>query len=427
MKTIKFIAAVSAAALILTSALSAETINTIEQVENTALLNNLDYKNAVLDVLKAENALETVLKLESSSVSLSGSYAQGGSPALGWQASASLPVIEQLSIGAAVDDSLQSSVSINLNPLVHSSSTAQSRLTYDLKLAAAEEKAQEISDGAVQSYLEWTAASADLDLKTAQAEVKKLLYEDEKVRYAAGEAALDEVREAFTAWSESRTALNSAQTKLQSAELSLYSVLNIDSLETVIEEPDAGDLYKRIDELEAVYESADFSIAGNYSVLAAETAAENLALQLKSTWLFEPQLNVNSTVSFPTDSNPSVSATASLTLGLDSWNAEEREELQIELEISRQQTAQTILNEQLNLQQAMTNAETAAISLEVAEVELEQAEELLDEAEFLFELGDYSETEMEETALQYEQSKNNLFSAAAAHYTALRTLAAYID
>lgn len=440
MKLTRLLLITVSAVMISAASSSADTINTIDQVEKAALLNNLDYRTAVLDVLKAQNAIESYIKIENSALGLSGAYegpsenesssseTSSSDPLIRWQASASLPLIEQLGITAALDQDLKGTITVSINPFSHSAAVQQSKLAYDQKLAAAENIAQATADNAVSTYLGWAAASADYKINAAFAEVNKTLYEDEKVRYDKGESNLDDVRQAFSAWSDSRTSMNSALTALQAAETDLYSILNINPAEYTLELPGTEDILDAIDKLQENTKISALSITESYSVLAAETAADDIRLQLDSIWLFEPDFNLSGSMSVSADSSvPQFSATASLSIGLDDWKSDEREELQTELEISRQNIVQTVRAENLNLQQAITNADTAAINLEVARIELEQAEELLDEAEFLHEIGEYSEAELEETALQYEQSKNNLFSAAADHYTALRALAAYID
>ncbi len=416
------------AALIFTASASAETIQTIAQVEKMALLNNLDYKLAVLDVMKAEHALEGSLKLDGSSIGLTGSREeQENNGEYGWQASANLPVFEQISLGAAVDHNLKKTLSMNFTPLSHSGNAEQSMLAYGQKLAAAEYAANEVADAAVESYLEWAVAMADLENRKESAEVKRTLYADEKVRFDKGESDLDEVRDAFTSWSESRTAVNDASSRLQRAEADLYLDLNINPAEFHIEKPAEEDLLILIASLEETLAAGNFSIGESYPVSNAEAASENLKLQLKNIWLFEPQLTISGGLSFPPGSStPELSAAISLGFSLDDWNSDERKEFETELEISRQQAAQILNTEELKLQQAKTSVESRAINYEVAETGLDQAKELLDEANFLFERGEYSAAELSEARLLYEQSRNSLFSAAADHYMALRELAAYI-
>ena len=425
MKFLKLLTTVAAAAVIFTAAVSAETIDTIEKIEQTALLNNLEYKTAVLEVMKAENNLESWLKLDSSSLKLTGAYPLLDDSSFGWEASASLPVFDQLSLSAAVNQDLTGTFGVSLAPLTHSDTAEQAALSYSSMLAAAENKASEIADNAVESYLEWVTAEADYQIKQETVDVKKLLYEDEKIRFEEGESDLDDVREAFTSWSESRANMNSALSIYQTAESGLYATLNIDPADNKINSPAEADLFNLIEMLEEEIDTDSLSITGSYSVFNAENSAASLELELKNTWLFEPDLNLSGEMVITPGSTPELSATASLSIGFDDWNADELQELETELEISRQQAVQTINSEQLNMQQAITSAETAAINYEVAEVELEQAQELLDEAGFLYKLGEYSAAELEETALLYRQTKSNLFTAAAEHYNALRTLSGY--
>jgi len=327
-----------------------------------------------------------------------------------------------------VDQDLKANFGIDLNPLNHSGAAAQTKLTYTARLAAAEDKAEEVSDNAVATYLSWSSAVADYEVKQKTVEVKKVLYDDEKIRFDQDESELDDVREAFTSWSESRTALNRSLSTLQSAETGLYASLNIDPADNKIEKPTYADLFSLIEALKIKLGESEFSSSWSLNQLNAENAVMNLELQLAETWLFEPDLKIGGTLEIsPKNPQPSLSATASLSFGLDDWNAEERNELEASLQISREKAAQVISSEQLILQQTITTEETAAINYALAEIELKQAEELLDEAEFLFNLGEYSEAELEETALLYEQSRNGFYSAAAQHYTALRSLMRFAD
>ncbi|MBI9107841.1 MAG: TolC family protein [Spirochaetales bacterium] len=405
--------------------LQAETIGTVGRIEEIALLNNLEYKSAVLDVLKTEDALEGWLKLDDSSISLSASYLKQESEAIGYQASAILPVFEQLSFSASVNQDLSENFGIDLSPLVHSNTTAQTVLNYNQKIAQAAAIASEVAENAVESFLEWASASKVHEVQKKIVEVKKILYDDEKIRYEKAEADLDDVRDAFTAWSDSRTTLNTAFSKLQTAEAGLYATLNVVPEDYQIESPGEADLMELVKALAAKINTDELSISGSIDILNAEFSAESLELQFNSTWLFEPELKLSGDLAISQTELPKFSATAVLSFGLDDWNAFEINTLRSELDISRQQVTQVIAAAGISLKQAITASENAAINYKVAEVEMQQAKELLDEAEFLNGLGEYSAAEFEETALLYEQAQNSLFTAAAMHYTALRSLLDY--
>lgn len=59
-------------------------------------------------------------------------------------------------------------------------------------------------------------------------------------------------------------------------------------------------------------------------------------------------------------------------------------------------------------------------------MELEQSEELYDEARFLQRLGEYSEAEVDDARLLFEQAKVNNFSMLADEYIAWRSLLPYL-
>ena len=425
MKKLKILLASVVTAAVLTLAVSAETVNTIEQVEQLALLNSLEYKEAVLNLLNAENDLEGYIQLESSSIALSGTYSSGG---VGWQTSLQLPVVEQLGISASFNQNLEASVGLFLNPLSHSTTVKESRLNYQLAAAKAESAAVSVADTAVSKYLSWAAASEDYRIMKDAADINKTLYDDEKVRYEMGEATLDDVREAFTAWSESRTDLNSSLSSLQAAETSLYAALNIDPESVELGAPDSTVIAELTEKLKNDIAIDNLSIIGNIDVYSAEIEVENLQTRLSATWLFDPDFSISGSMSFSVDEpQPELSATASISFSPDDWNSADINELEKEIEIYRQKTDQIINDEELKLSQAITAAEIGAINFELAGVELTQAEELLDEAEFLNKQGEYSEAELEETKLQYRKSELNLFKAAADYYTCLRTLSTYTD
>ncbi len=424
MKRMKVCTLFVTAVVLLTSGIYAETINSISQVEETALLNNLDYRRAVLEVKKAENGVEDTTKIKDSSVTLSSTY--GSNNDFQWKAAADLPLFDQISLSASLDQDLKGTVGFNFNPLSHSATVELSTMEYELKRSAAKETAETIAEASVKSYLDWSAAKKLLDVLNRTAAVKEDLYNDEKIRYEKGESVLDDVRSAFTAWSEARAAVSTAKKSLLDLEKALYLNLGIDPRSTVLIPVELDPLNTCMIALESELESAEYSVNSRYAVINAQIAAEKSEAAYKNTWLFDPQLIIGGALSVsPNTMNPETTFTASVRFGYDSWNKDEQEELKTELEIDRREKTQIRNSEQLSLQQALTAAENCDINYSIAETELEQAKELLEEARFQYNQGEYSSSELEEAAVQYSQSEINLFKALAARYLALRTLKTY--
>lgn len=407
-------------------ALNSGMLNSLEEVENFALANNLEYKTAVLDTVKAYNNLEYFFTLDESEISFSGSYSTDESNETSLSASISLPLFDQLSLSASTDEELESCLGFTLSPLAHSDSLEQSKLVYTAALASAENIAEEVSLAAVEDYLTWATAAKELKVAEKTADVMQTIYEDEKIRMETGESVLDDVREAFIDWSEARSDYNTALTGFQQAETDLYSRLNADSGTTDILPPGHEELFAATEKLLSIVDVSLLSVNGTWELLSASLDTESLEAELDSTWFFEPDLSISGGINLSPDSAPELTATLSVTAGLDDFKGDDIEELKTELAISREIEAQRISEQSLELSQAVTTAGTARLEFEKAETELEQAEELYLEAKFLYELGEYSAAELEETRLIFESSKNSLFSAAADQYTALRTLATFM-
>jgi len=421
MKTLIHSAAFFVFTFIVGLSLQAESLTGITMIEEYALHNNIEYKTALLNTLKAYNNLEYFFTLDESQLSLSGSYSPGEmEPEV--EAAVSLPLFQQLSLNASANKDLEGSIGIKLTPLAHSDSIEQTKLDYASALASAESAADEVKLSAVEDYLGWATAVKTKETAEKTADIKKIIYDDQKIRMESGEAVLDDVREAFIEWTAARTSFNKSVTDLQQAETDLYSTLNADSEGISISPPESTEITEAIRKLQASISPDALTTSESWEVAAAEIATESLEKRLAATWFFEPELNIGGSLSLSPSLSPEFSATLSITAGLDDFKGEEIIELQTELALSREKEARTAADQSLKLRQTITETETARLNYEKAEVEFEQAGELYLEAKFLHGLGEYSAAELEETRLLLETSKNSLFTAAAQEYTALRRL-----
>jgi outer membrane protein TolC len=424
MKTILHSAAAFVFTFLVGLSLQAETLTGISMIEEYALSNNIEYKSAILNTVKAYNDLEYFFTIDESNLSLSGSYSsEKQSP--NFQAAASLPLFKQLSLNTSVNQDLEGSIGFKLSPLTHSDSIEQTRLNYTLALASAESAAEEVKLASVEDYLKWSAAVKEKEIAGKLVDIKKIIYEDEKIRMENGEAVLDDVRETFIKWSAARTTYNNAVTSFQQAETQLYSTLNADSETTFILPAVTEDILPFIEELSSSINIDILTIAESLEVLSSQIETESLEAEMVSTWFFQPSLDIVGAVNFTSGLTPEFSATIAVTAGLDDFKSTDIDELQTELNLSREKENRTAADQKLLLNQRVTAAETANLNFEKAGVELEQASELYQEAEYLFGLGKYSAAELEETRLLLETSKNSLFSAAAGEFTSLRTLITY--
>ncbi len=417
MKTLKFLiftAVITASAIIPVSA-DNETLSlkTIAGVSEYAVNSNLDIKEAGLAVLKARNSLSGIFKVEESSISLSTGFSESEYSELETGISAELPLIDQLGFSFSVDDQLNSSIRVSINPLYHSSERKLSDLSLRKAELALNKAVTETVINAAAAYMSWSKAIGDKENAESRLALMKQIYEDERVRYNEGEATLDDVREALLDWSESRTSMNTASQALNTSENELYSILNTTPEAVSIEPADRQSIESELTRIKEVRKLGDYSADFSYEVLSADIDRQTAEAELKEVWLFSPELSASGGADFSQQDAATVSASVSIGLSSDSWNAEERSELKKQLELSSEYKNSAEASAQLSLLQLTGTIETAAINTEISAIELEQAGELKAEAEFLFEQGEYSNTELDDAVLAEKEAEAAYFGALA--------------
>ncbi len=417
MKTLKFIiftAVITASAIIPVSA-DNETLSlkTIAGVSEYAVNSNLDIKEAGLAVLKARNSLSGIFKLEESSISLSTGFSGSEYSELETGINAELPLIDQLGFSFSVDEQLNSSIRVSINPLYHSSESKLADLSLRKAEIALNNAVTETVINAAAAYMSWSKALGDKENAESRLALMKQIYEDERIRYDEGEATLDDVRDALLDWSESRTAMNTASQALNSAENELYSILNTTPEAVSIEPADRQTIESELTRIKAATDISDYSADFSYEVLSADIDRKTAEAELKEVWLFSPELSASGGADFSQQEAAKVSASVSIGLTSDSWNAEERSELKKQLELSSEYKNSAEASAQLSLLQLTGTIETAAINTEISGIELEQAGELKAEAEFLFEQGEYSNTELDDAVLAEREAEAAYFGALA--------------
>ncbi len=404
-----------------------KTLDSLDDIGRSALENSTAYRRVLLDVLTARNQLEGIVRLDQSSLSLKG--ATGGSS---WDSSASLnlPLIDQLSLNASLDNSSSGQLGLSFSPLAHSDNRDQLKITYDKAVLLAGETAVTTENQALSAAFAWMSASRLLDIQTQTVKVKETVYRDEKVRYDAGESTLDDVRDALSAWTEARAALSDRQTGLRSAESSLLKQLGSGLEGSSVSTITAEALLKELEDLKSGISAEQADSSKVYAVKSAYQDVNSAKKSLADTWIFDPELNLTGNINFPDltqgSKDSSWQAGVELVLSLNDWQGKERELGNKDLELTTLEAGQAEMESRLTLQQvkiALDNTEQNRI---LAGLERDQNHDLYEEAGFLFQTGDYSRAELDDARLLYEQSEVNFFTAAAAEYMAWRDLLPYL-
>jgi Outer membrane efflux protein len=416
----------------------AQNLSSLDNIRDYALENSTDYKRALLDVLVARNNLDGVIQLDETSFSFSGDYAQSTASSDGsgnvddWSATAgiNLPLIDQFAVSASISDDYSGQLGLSFSPLFHSDDREQLNIDYDKALLYAEEVAVKTENEALSAALNWMTARQRVDLQQEIVAVKEAVYADEKVRYQAGESTLDDVRDDLMDWTEARTELSTRQTLLQARESILLQKLSADLNTATIEVLSYDLISSELEDLKKNINPEEADSSGVYSVTSAYKTVESSEERLSDTWVFDPSLNLTGKVNLPdvTDletEGPSWEAGIELSFSLDDFQFDDRSINSQELQQSRLEAVQADMESRLTLQQAVTSLDNTEQNRVLAELEEEQSADLYDESKFLNRMGEYSEAELEDARLDYEQSLLNTFSMQVEEYLAWRDLLLY--
>jgi outer membrane protein TolC len=410
--------------ILLSSPLASQELSSLEDIRSYALENSLDYKKAQWEAVKAGHNLEGLFTMDETSFSASSGYDDSLEK---WSASAGVevPLVDQLSVNSTVYEDNSGSVGLTFTPLSHSDDRVQNDISWQKAAALADEMAVTVENSALSAALGWMNITAQLAVQEESVLVSETIYRDEKIRYEAGESTLDDVRDALVDWTEARTTLTGLQTQLRAKESDLITALNVNPETVELSLLSSEDLAAELEALKSSISPEDADPVLSHAVFSSYLDMRSVEEELDDTRLFDPELNLSSDLYFG-DDNKSWEASVTLSFSLQDWQSEERQELQTDLEISRQAASLAEQESRLLLQQARIALENTAQNREVAELEKEQVSDLYEEAQFLFELGEYSQAERDDAALSLESAEISLFSALADEYLAWREILLYL-
>lgn len=415
--------------LLLAAVLQGETLLTsLDEIAAYGAENNISYRNSKISLLKAEDSIEGLFLLDKSSVSTTGSYSGSSFEEGEWGGSVKLtmPVVEQLSLTGSVDQDLRGSVSLNLSPLAHSDSREQSEIAFDSSIISAEASRLNAELSAVTSALNWMTAYRDYETQKLQAEMSGSQYMDDKYRFDLGEISFEDLQDSLVQWSSDRISLTEKEEKYLDSESSLYSQLGVGDDDVSLSYLSIKDLESALTQIigELDPEEGDFLKSSKLQIavlsrLSAEESFDN-------TWIYEPDLQAGASVSFDEEGMSGFSASLTLSFSLDDIQSTEKHISSEELSIARAEEAQSRSEAEIEFGRITDTIESSALNREIAEIEFEQAGILQSEAQLLYERGDLSSLELEESRLSFARSENALFSALADEYLAWYALKAYL-
>ncbi len=403
---------------------AAGTIDTLEEFSSYVLEHNIAYKKALLSIESAEAHLVSALKLEDSSLTVDSAYNQN-STGSAWSntLTAQIPIYDQLSLTASIDQSLQGSIGLSISPFAHSTAAFQSETAYVSAIAYAKELAVTTTASAIEAYLDVETTRRYLEIQKTLTDLKEELYTDEKARYSLGESTLEDVSDALIAWSAARGSLLKLQSELQHAESTLYGITQTELSLLPLSEITVSDLEEIITTYEQsrMLDTADPAVP--YSVVSSQYAAAAAAAEYDATWEFDPDLTIKGTLGYD---GQTFGTSVSFSVGLQDWKNEEKALKAGEVAIAQDSLTLALDESAFELDQLKLSLSLDDENIEIARLKLEQTESLLHEAEFLNQLGEISELELRESEIMYALAEADVFSALADEYVDYLSLEKFV-
>jgi hypothetical protein len=421
--------AVLLASLSLAAFSEARTLATLDDIATQARTSSLSYQQAEAAARSAEIAVPDVLKLLSSTLATSYSSVADSttSTSKGLTMTATLPILDQLSLTGKYVIGGSTTLTATATPLSHADTRYQALITYQKALSAADEAGRSAAVTAIKDALAWMSAARTLETEQRAVQVMEDTYEATKAANAidATTATVDDLITALKNLSSARASLVTAQATERRAAGALYAALGASKADIDISRIDLATLSKALDELEASLSAAmDSSIAESYAVKVASLTVQSDRSTLDSIWPYEPVLSLSGGMTMAADGTITPKLSATLTLSPGYFTGDKKEVARTALELAQKTLSQQKTADQNSYDEAVATVKAAKITTESSRLAYQQAVDVADVAAFNLRAGESSQIECDTANLAVTQAEDALYQSLADEYSAWLDLAA---
>jgi trimeric autotransporter adhesin len=402
-------------------------LSTLDEIAQAGKESSLDYAKARNTVASAAADVPALVKAKSSTLSAAYTVADSSSStsATGVSVSASVPIIDQVSLDASVAKDGSTSVSAAMSPLSHADTRAQALITLAKAQASADEAGRTAGSAAVKDALTWMSLKRQLVTLEKTASLKEEAYAAAKAGNAldATNITLDDLVTALKDWSDARSALVKAQSSERSARTDLYAALGSSGGDIDVAILDEPALEAALAALETGLTGAEsLGPAESYSLKAASLDVESGASSARAIWAFDPDLSLSAGVSVASGS-VSPNASVKLTLSLDDLKGDKKALALASLDLARQTLARQRASDQAAYDVAVAAVQAAKINREGRKITRDQSADLAEVAAFNFKSGSYSAIDNETAAMTLASADDSYYQAIVDEYSAWLDLA----
>ncbi len=428
-RVVRTVAALALAGMLLASAWAEPvTLSSLGDIAALGKKNSLEYAKAQIVERSALDAIPSVFKLDSSSISTSASYASApdGLPSLGLSASANVPIIEQVGVSLSIDDSLNASLGASVNPLSHSASRTMALIAHEKAQAATVEAGKTAATNAIKAALSWMSQQRKLETLRKDVELKKDAYEAAKASNAIEPdiTTTDDLVSALRAWSSARSSLLKSEASVRTALVSLYSAIGSSADEVSLTGLELDRLEQELKTLESSLAGImEGSAAPSYSLLVATLGVESDEASAAAIWAFEPDLSLGVNLGLPAGGTITPSATLRFSLSLDDFRSDDKADALASLELAKKALVRQAASDEAAWESAVATVKAATINVESVALAREQALEVAAIAAFNLESGSSSSLEKRTADLSVDSAGDEYYQALVDAYLAWLDLA----
>jgi len=415
----------AAAALLAGAALSwgqgAEALSP-DQAVARALKVNTTYQTALLAVDQAAAARVDWLHWKGIAVSATEKATGSGTDAASAKTTTTLgltlPLLDQLTASATVDQDQTLGASVTVTPLAHSAAAAQAEVAWEKAVLAAAQARTTLETAVRKAWLAQASAEANLAAQVKLTALRETAYTDSKAQYDKGVVTLAEVRTALKAWTDARTTQSTLEQTLIQARADLASRLQTDAVTlTALTTADLQAL------VEGLGQAEDSGAVPTAVKLQALEVANQMA-KADNTWWVDPNLQITGSGSQTTAGTVTWSGQVTLSFALGNVGVADRLLADRSVALAQQALAAQTTASKASVAQARLATAAADDTVESRQLALTQAEELLKQTQLLAKAGKVTALDLDDASLGVETARNDLFAAWASAYGARLDLAA---
>jgi len=382
-------------------------------LQAVALEGNLDLRKARAAVGDAARELPWKSDLEKTRLSAAGS--QSYSPDVPFtldpqvQASVSVPVVPQLSLGVSASSRGTVGAAVNISPFAAGVTRYREEEQYRRAVLEAEYRAASLGYDVEAAAYGVMEAEAALSLAEATRRYQEDRLAADEQAYELGKLTYDELEEVRSDLTAARQGVFDAQRRLLNAQLGLYRLLGPEAGRVGVETVDVEEVTARIGERDGQLVRIANGEPRSLTLDTMAAHALRLEAELAATPVYRPDLKVSAEVEYP---DWVLGGSVSFSFSPTDVNANARSDLVDAIEEQRMDAELERMALGYQVEMLRQSLEVARSALSSRQQELLEAKTLRAEADVLLGQGRRTPLEYRQAELAVMRAEQNVFSAA---------------